>query len=90
MTVSDITSTHELATRQGDGLRVRLLWNRASTRLWVMVDDFKDGTAFAVDVRNPGDALDVFHHPYAYAAHYRINPISAGASRASAIAQAAA
>ena len=32
------------------------------------VDDAKTGDAFAVEVRPQDHALDVFHHPYAYAA----------------------
>lgn len=36
----------------------------------------KLGGEFCVDVRDRGRALDVFEHPYAYAAHYGIETIS--------------
>jgi hypothetical protein len=42
-------------------------------RLWVDVIDTRSGTSFLVHVREPERALDVFHHPYAYAAHYGID-----------------
>ena len=34
----------------------------------VAVDDAKTGDAFTIDVREDERALEVFHHPYAYAA----------------------
>ena len=43
------------------GISVR----RAST---VAVDDAKTGDAFTIAVREDERALEVFHHPYAYAA----------------------
>jgi hypothetical protein len=58
----------ELASRSGDGLDVRLLWHRDARFATVAVTDHRSGQSFAIDVR-PGDrALDVFHHPFAYAA----------------------
>lgn len=73
MIVSDNTSTRELDCRYVDGIQVRLLWSAINRRMWVAVDDFNDGSRFAVGVREPERALDVFHHPYAYAAHYGID-----------------
>jgi hypothetical protein len=57
----------ELAHRAGDGLEVSLLWQPGSDALWVAVVDTREGDAFAVPV---GDAppLEVFRHPFAYAA----------------------
>jgi hypothetical protein len=59
---------HELHSRISDGIHVRLLWHRRHDRVAVAVDDAKTGDAFTVDVRKGERALDVFHHPYAYAA----------------------
>jgi hypothetical protein len=58
----------ELDFRVSDGIAVTLLWSPATGRVTVAVDDAKTGDAFEVPV-GPGErALDVFHHPYAYAA----------------------
>jgi uncharacterized protein (DUF952 family) len=59
---------HELHSRISDGIHVRLLWSKQDDRVAVAVDDAKTGDAFTVEVRNGERALDVFHHPYAYAA----------------------
>ena len=59
---------HELHSRISDGIHVRLLWSKQDDRVAVAVDGAKTGDAFTVDVRNGDRALDVFHHPYAYAA----------------------
>jgi hypothetical protein len=58
----------ELQSRVGDGLQVDLLWCERSDRAWVAVTDTKSGEAFSVPVRDGERALDVFHHPFAYAA----------------------
>jgi len=58
----------ELAHRAGDGIEVTLLWNSAEERLTVICSDERTGDWFALEAE-PGNALDVFHHPYAYAAH---------------------
>jgi hypothetical protein len=55
----------ELARRSGGGLDVLLLWNRPSGRVWVRVRHVGSGTSFTVDAR-PNNALEVFHHPFAY------------------------
>jgi hypothetical protein len=57
----------ELAYRQNDGLSVALLWNRAKERLTVAVSDDRTGEHFELEAA-PDNALDVFNHPYAYAA----------------------
>jgi hypothetical protein len=62
------TMLREIDHRQSDGIVVRMLWDASEDRVVVAVEDARTGTAFEVDVR-PGDrALDVFHHPYPYAA----------------------
>jgi hypothetical protein len=58
----------EIDEREADGLRVTLVWNRATDRLSVLVSDERTGEAFALQVTNGENALDVFHHPFAYAA----------------------
>jgi hypothetical protein len=60
--------THELDFRAGDGLEVTLLWNPETNRVTVSVFDAKTGDDFGIDV-DAADALDAFHHPYAYAAN---------------------
>jgi hypothetical protein len=57
----------ELASRANDGIEVSLLWNSADDRLVVRVVDRLADTAFEVRAR-ADNALDVFHHPFAYAA----------------------
>jgi hypothetical protein len=59
----------ELDCRRSDGIDVRLLWSRHDGRVLVTVDDARTGESFAIEVRDDERALDVFHHPYAYAAH---------------------
>jgi hypothetical protein len=57
----------ELDSRSGDGLEVRLLWHPRDNRVWVAVNDTKTGDSFDVQIGRGDRALDVFHHPYAYA-----------------------
>lgn len=60
--------TRELDSRTTDGIEVRLLWNEHDGRVLVAVSDSKTGDAFSIEVREGERAMDVFHHPYAYAA----------------------
>src|SRR3954463_7948245 len=69
-TTTEETEMTELAHRINDGVSVSLLWNRHSNELTVAVDDSRTGEAFEVDAPNDR-AMDVFHHPYAYAAAQR-------------------
>ena len=46
-----------------------LLWHRRDDRVIVAVEDEKTGTSFELEVLEGERVLDVFHHPYAYAAH---------------------
>ena len=60
-------SLRELAYREGDGLEVTLSWDERHDRLAVSVLDSKTGGSFAIEA--PRDkALDVFYHPFSYAA----------------------
>lgn len=58
----------ELDTRISDDIHVRLLWQPDDGRVLVAVNDTKTGEAFELPVPDGERALDVFHHPYAYAA----------------------
>ena len=62
----------ELDHRSSDGIDVRLLWCARDDRLLVAVSDARTGEAFSVEVRDHARALEVFHHPYAYAARREI------------------
>ena len=57
----------ELAARDGDGLRVQLLWDPIADSVTVAVDDLHAGQRFHVAVARER-ALDAFYHPFAYAA----------------------
>jgi hypothetical protein len=57
----------ELDHRSADGIEVSLLWSPSSNRLLVSVEDSRSGESF--EVQAPAEkALDVFRHPFAYAA----------------------
>ena len=70
------STTEELEYRSNGGVGVSLLWERALNRLTVRVVD-EHGGAFEVPVGN-ARPLDVFHHPFAYAAFHGIAPQVAG------------
>jgi hypothetical protein len=59
------TQIRELDHRAGGGIDVRLLWNAETKDVLVSVVD-TDGVGLEFPVP-PTDALDAFHHPYAYA-----------------------
>jgi hypothetical protein len=73
MSVHTLSRVRELDHRFTDGIDVRLLWSQESGRVTVAVQDRRSGELFSVDVRSGEQAYDVFHHPYAYAAHHRID-----------------
>jgi hypothetical protein len=62
----------ELADRTGDSVAVSLLWRREDNRLKVAVTDTTTGTEFELDA-HPENALDIFYHPFAYAAFRRLD-----------------
>jgi hypothetical protein len=59
--------TRELAQRLSGTVEVLLLWHPAIEQVELSVCDFATGAGFHMEVA-PGNALDAFHHPYAYAA----------------------
>ena len=66
--MDDLTPTdlRELDARQGDSLDIRLLWDPATNDVVVTVEDFRTGDVVIVRV-DPAEALEAFHHPFAYA-----------------------
>jgi len=64
--------TRELDFRSSDGLQVALLWNQETNDLTVVVFDTKSGDDFELQVSSH-EALDAFHHPYAYAATHGVH-----------------
>ena len=79
MITSTPTTIRELDSRVNDGIAVRLLWRAVDDRLLVAVTDSKRQEEFCVEVRDSSRALDVFHHPYAYAAHHGVQAHGTGA-----------
>jgi hypothetical protein len=64
--VDGLAELRELDSRTADGIAVSLLWRRGDTHTLLRVDDTRLGVRF--ELRVPGaDALDAFHHPFAYA-----------------------
>jgi hypothetical protein len=66
------TETHtetyeELASRESNGIRVSLMWSRAGNDVKVAVYDAATDSAFELEV-GTASPLDVFNHPFAYAA----------------------
>ena len=59
--------TCELAARDNDGIRVRLLWHPQRNAVTVSVEDDRADDRFHVAVASD-HALDAFYHPFAYAA----------------------
>ena len=57
----------ELASREGDGLTVSLLWSKAVDGVKVTVGDARFDEEFEFDVAG-AEALAAFYHPFAYAA----------------------
>jgi hypothetical protein len=62
-----LDTPQELAHRANDGVAVTLLWSAPDNRLIVQVSDAKSGDFLELEA-NSDKALDVFYHPYAYAA----------------------
>lgn len=69
MASTDVTPqpNRELAHRANDGVEVVLSWHQVSNELTVSVSDQRTGAHFELEAEQV-NALDVFHHPYAYAA----------------------
>jgi hypothetical protein len=73
--------SRELAERSSNGTRVRLLWWQGTRQLWVEVKE-ADDRVLAIPV-HPEQALDAFHHPYAFAGSRTVlPPVESRAARA--------
>jgi hypothetical protein len=66
-TLAAIDLPSELASREGDGIVVSLWWSRTTNACTVAVTDARSGQSFDVPVADD-NPMDVFHHPFAYAA----------------------
>ena len=64
---ADCRQSRELASREADGLAVRLVWHPGEDAVTVSVTDSRTGDRFQVAV-DRRCALDAFYHPFAYAA----------------------
>jgi hypothetical protein len=70
-------SRRELAHRSSNGIDVYLLWSAADDSLAVAVlDEAGDSFELVVEAR---EALDVFEHPYAYAAYRGLETLDVAA-----------
>ena len=83
---TDDISRTELASREANGITVRLLWSRSTNLVTVTVDDAANDDYFELTLDEGERALDVFHHPFAHAA---ARGIEFGASRLELILEAA-
>ena len=57
----------ELSYRESNGIAVTLYWHSGTNQLTVVVHDWQNGDWFELTARAE-NAMDVFEHPYAYAA----------------------
>jgi hypothetical protein len=78
MPENSTAALRELDHRASDGIDVRLLWRPHDDRVLVAVADAKTGEAFTLEVGPGQRALDVFHHPFAYAGNRRSGNESTG------------
>ncbi len=70
----------ELALRRNGTCEVALFWSRRTHRAAVKLEDEATGLTFELPLDASDDPLDVFDHPYAYAATRGLNIDPAGAS----------
>jgi hypothetical protein len=60
-----------LAIRRSGTTEIALFWSRRTGRAAVAVEDGSTGDRFELPVGTGDDPLDLFNHPYAYAAARR-------------------
>jgi|ERR1700729_3184754 hypothetical protein len=68
MSTAAETVVRELDRRFNDGFDVRLLWNPRTNRVFVAIEDQRDGNSFEFRV-DAANALEAFHHPFAHASN---------------------
>ena len=69
--MDQVTDEHwrtELASRESNGITVRLLWSRPTGLVTVSVDDAANDDYFELVLDEDDRPLDVFYHPFAHAA----------------------
>jgi hypothetical protein len=67
------TPARELAQRLSAADEVLLLWHPDTDRVELSVRDLATGADFRIEIA-PGNAIDAFYHPYAYAATRELSP----------------
>src|SRR5262245_16761024 len=58
----------ELAARAADGLHIVLLWHPRDDSLEVVVEDSRERLSYTLAASTGKEALEAFHHPFAYSA----------------------
>jgi hypothetical protein len=58
----------ELASRESNGITVRLFWSRSTNLVTIAVADAANDDYFELVLSEDEPALDVYHHPFAHAA----------------------
>ena len=67
----NLMTTAELDHRESNGIAVSLLWDRKTNELTVRVVDSAEREEFELSCA-ADEALECFHHPYAYATPQRL------------------
>lgn len=65
MTTTSGPAVRELDHRTNDGFDVKLLWNPRTDRVFVAIEDQREGASFEFQVDSTR-ALEAFHHPFTY------------------------
>jgi hypothetical protein len=65
---TDETWRTELASRESNGITVRLFWSRSTNLVTVVVADAANDDYFELVLDEHEPALGVFYHPFAHAA----------------------
>ena len=58
----------ELDERESNGIRVTIVFDRATQTASVLVWDERTSASLTIEIQDGDDVYDVFHHPFAYAA----------------------
>lgn len=58
----------ELASRHSGNVEIALLWSKRTHRAAVTLEDAVTGELIELPLRPSDDPLDVYNHPYVYAA----------------------
>lgn len=65
MTTTPRAAVRLLDRRTNDGFDVKLLWNPRTDRIFVAIEDQRNGHSFEFQV-DSDRALEAFHHPFTY------------------------